>query len=98
MKQSKFTEEQIIAILRQAEQGDATIATVCRAHGVSENTFYKWRQKYGGADVSAVKRLRELEQENARLKRLVAEQALAQEALKELLAKRGPQLPSGGSW
>ncbi len=88
MKQSKFTEEQIITILRQAEQGDATIAAVCRAHGVSENTFYKWRQKYGGADVPAVKRLRELEQENARLKRLLAERDLEIDAVKEVLAKK----------
>lgn len=88
MKQSAFTEEQIIAILRQAEQGGTTIGAVCRAHGISENTFYKWRQKYGGADVTAVKRLRELEQENARLKRLLAERDLEVDAMKEVLAKK----------
>ena len=69
MKTSTFTEEQIVLILREAETGEQTIGTVCRTHGISENTFYKWRKKYGGADVSAIKRLRELELENGRLKR-----------------------------
>ncbi|MDT5120893.1 MAG: putative transposase [Acidobacteriota bacterium] len=61
MKQSKFSEEQIISILRQAEKGEQTIGAVCRAHSISENTFYKWRQKYGGMEVADARRLRELE-------------------------------------
>ena len=69
-----------------------------RKHGISEWTYYRWRQRYGGLAESQAKRLKQLEQENARLKRLVAEQALAQEALKELLTKKGLQSPSGGHW
>lgn len=88
MKLSKFTEEQIIQILQEAERGETTIGAVCRAHGVAENTFYKWRQKYGGADIPAVKRLRELEQENARLKRLLAERDLELDVVKEVIAKK----------
>jgi putative transposase len=61
MKQSKFSEEQIISILREAEKGEQTITAVCRTHGISENTFYKWRQKYGGMEIADAKRLRELE-------------------------------------
>lgn len=69
----RFTEEQIIKILREAERGEQTVSSLCRAHGVSENTFYKWRQKYGGIEVADARRLRDLERENARLKRLLAE-------------------------
>ncbi len=91
MKMSRFTEEQIITILREAEIGDHTIASVCRAHGIAENTFYTWRKKYGGVDVAAIKCLRELEQENARLKRILAERDLELDAgtlwVKEVLAK-----------
>jgi putative transposase len=88
MKQSKFSEEQIIAILREAEKGQQTIGAVCRAHSISENTFYKWRQKYGGLEVSEARRLRELEKENARLKRLLAERDIEIDAMKEVLAKK----------
>ena len=88
MKSKRWNEEQIIAILRQAEKGESTIAEVCRAHGVSENSFYKWRQKYGGLEVNEAKRLRELEQENARLKRLLAERDLEVDALKDVLSKK----------
>ena len=88
MKESKFSEEQIIAILREAERGEQTIAAVCRAHGIAENTFYKWRQKYGGLEVADAKRLRELEKENARLKRLLAESVIEVDAMKEVLAKK----------
>ena len=87
MKTSTFTEEQIVQILREAETGEQTIGTVCRTHGISENTFYKWRKKYGGADVSAIKRLRELELENGRLKRLLAERDLEIDVIKEILGK-----------
>lgn len=89
MKMRRFTEEQIITILRQAETGGQTIGSVCRAHGISETTFYTWRKKYSGVDVAAVKRLRELEQENARLKRLLAERALELDVVKDVLAKKG---------
>ena len=88
MKTSTFTEEQIVQILRQAEAGEQTIGAVCRAHAISENTFYKWRKKYGAADVSAIKRLRELEFENARLKRILAERDLEIDVIKEVLAKK----------
>ncbi len=88
MKTSTFTEEQIVQILRDAETGEQTIGTVCRTHGISENTFYKWRKKYGGADVSAIKRLRELELENGRLKRILAERDLEIDVIKEILAKK----------
>src|SRR2546423_3862760 len=102
MKQSKFSEEQIISILREAEKGEQTISAVCRAHSISENTFYKWRQKYGGIEVADVRRLRELEKENARLKRLLAERDIEIDAMKEVLAKKWEMpLPSGkwgGRW
>ena len=88
MKQSKFSEEQIISILREAEKSQQTISAVCRAHSISENTFYKWRQKYGGIEVSEARRLRELERENARLKRLLAERDIEIDAMKEVLTKK----------
>ena len=87
MKGKRFSEEQIIRVLREAERQDRTVSEVCRAHGVSENTFYRWRQRYAGLSVPEVRRLRELEQENGRLKRLVAERDLEIDALKELLGK-----------
>ncbi len=93
MKTSRFTEEQIVQILRVAETGEQSISSVCRAYGIAENTFYTWRKKYGGVDVAAIKRLRDLEQENARLKRILAERDLELDAgtrwVKEVLAKKG---------
>ena len=86
MRKSKFTDEQIIAILAEQERGMAT-ADVCRRHGVSSATFYKWKAKYAGLTVSELKRLRSLEDENRRLKHIVAQQALDNWALKELLGK-----------
>ena len=79
----RFSEEQIIGILREAERPDTSIRTVVRKHNITEQTFYRWRNKYGGMDVSDARKLKALEIENARLKKLVAEQLLAIEALKE---------------
>jgi putative transposase len=81
-------QEQIIAILQEAQTAP-TKAEVCRTYGISEQTYYRWRQLYGGLDVPHLRRLKQLEAENARLKRLVAEQMLAHETLKEVLEKRG---------
>ena len=82
----KFTEEQIIGILKQHESGVKT-ADVCREHGISSNTFYTWKSKFGGMNVSEAQRLRQLEAENAKLKRIVADQALDIVALKDVLSK-----------
>lgn len=89
MKQ-RFSEEQILGILREGELAP-TKAEVCRKHGISEWTYYRWQRQYRDMEVDQLRRLKQLEQENARLKKLVAEQALAHEALKEVLAKRGLQ-------
>ena len=88
MKESRFTEEQIISILREAERGEQTISAVCRSHSIAETTFYKWRQKYGGMEVPDARRLRELEKENSRLKRLLAERDIEIDAMKEVIAKK----------
>ena len=86
MRRSRFTEEQIIAILAEQERGMKT-AEVCRKHGISQNTFYKWKAKLGGLDVSDARKLKSLETENARLKRLLADALLDSAALKDLLGK-----------
>mgnify|MGYP001627572712 CR=1 FL=1 len=87
MKRSRFKEEQIIAILKEAEAG-MKLAELVRKHGISEQTFYRWRSKFGGMEVSEAARLRELEEENRKLKRLVADQALDILMLKEINAKK----------
>ena len=86
MRKSRFSEEQIVGILKEHAAGEAT-GTVCRRHGISQQTLYRWKQKYDGLEGKELKRLKALEEENARLKRLVAEQALDNQALKELLRK-----------
>ena len=87
MKRSRFTEEQIIGILREQEAG-VPVADLCRKHGLSSPTFYKWKAKYGGMDVSEARRLKALEDENAKLKRMLADSRLDNVALKDLLGKK----------
>ena len=86
MKRSRFTQDQIIGILKEHQAG-TTAADLCRRHGISDATFYTWRSKYGGMDVSEARRLKALEEENAKLKRLLAESVMDVSTLKELLAK-----------
>lgn len=88
MKKRRFSEEQIIAILQEGE-GAESKREVCRRRGISEHTFYRWRTQYAGLSVSQLHQLKVLTSENARLKKLVAEQMLANEALREVLVKRG---------
>ncbi len=83
----RFSEEQIIQILRLGERA-GNIREVCRQQGVTEQTYYRWRKRYGGMEISEVKRLRELERENSRLKRLLADKELALDAMKDLLEKK----------
>jgi len=88
MKRARFSEEQIIGVLKEAEAG-AKVSELCRRHGISDATFYTWRSKYGGLEVSEMRRLRQLEEENRRLKSIVADQVLDMRALKDMLAKDG---------
>ena len=86
MRRSRFTQEQIIGLLKEHQAG-AAVADLCRKHGISDATFYAWRSKYGGLEVSEAKRLKALEEENSKLKKLLAESMLDVSTLKELLAK-----------
>lgn len=87
MKKSRFTESQIVAVLKEGEAG-MPVAELCRKHGVSSATYYQWKSKYSGVQVSELQRLRELEAENAKLKRMYAELALDNAAMKDLIAKK----------
>lgn len=87
MKKSRFTDSQIIAVLKQAEAG-TPVPELCREHGVSSATFYKWRSKYGGMDASMMSRVKELEEENRRLKKMYAESQMSADILKEALSKK----------
>jgi len=87
MKRKRFTEEQIIGVLKEHEAGTAT-SDLCRKHGVSAATFYNWKSKFGGMEVSEARRLKQLENENAKLKRLLADAMLDNSALKDLLSKK----------
>ena len=85
MKKKRFSEEQIVKMLRQAEISNQTVAQICKTHGICENTWYRWKKKFGQMDVPDVRRLRELEKENSRLKRLVAERDLEIDAMREVV-------------
>jgi len=85
MKQTRFTEAQIVGILQEADANGVAVKDACNRHGVCEQTFYRWRRRYGSMQVDEVRRLRELEAENARLKRLLAESALEIDAIREAL-------------
>lgn len=88
MKKNCYSDEQIVGFIREAEKGELTIAEFCRKQGFNEGTFYKWKKRFGQMQVAEVKRLRELESENARLKRLLADRLIEIDAMQELLAKK----------
>lgn len=88
MKKSRFTESQIVSILKEADAG-MKVEQICRKHGISNATYYNWKSKYGGMEASDVKRLKELEDENARLKKMFADLSLEHEGVKDLIAKKG---------
>ena len=87
MKRSKFSDEQILAIVKEGEAG-RKVADVCRTHGITEQTYYRWKSKYGGLELSEMQRLKQLEDENRRLKQIVAEQTLDIQAMKAVIAKK----------
>lgn len=85
MKKKRFSEEQIVRMLRQAEISNQTVSQICKTHGICENTWYRWKKKFGQMEVPDVRRLRELEKQNSRLKRLVAERDLEIDAMREVI-------------
>jgi putative transposase len=87
MKRSRFSESQIVAILKEADAG-LKVAEICRKHGISQPTYYNWKSKYGGMSASELKRIKEIEAEHAKLKRMYADLAMENEALKELIEKK----------
>ena len=87
MKRSKFSDEQILAIVKEGEAG-RKVADLCRAHGINEQTYYRWKAKFGGMELSELQRLKQIEDENRRLKHIVAEQTLDIQALKAVVAKK----------
>ena len=95
MKKTRFTETQIVSILKQQEAGRSV--KICREHGISDATFYNWKSKYGGMEASDVKRMKDLEEENARLKRMYANLAMDNEILRDLFIKKGWALPPKGN-
>ena len=96
MKKTRFTETQIVSTLKRQESGIPT-KEICRELGISEATFYNWKSKYGGMEASDVKRLKDLEEENARLKKMYADLAMDNQILKDLFTKKGWALPQKGS-
>lgn len=88
MRTSKFTEEQIVGLLREAEKGEEKLEALCRARGITVQTYYRWRKKYGGIEVSDVRKMRQLERENTQLKQLLAERELDIAALKAVVRKK----------
>jgi len=96
MKKTRFTETQIVSILKQQEAGIPT-KEICRQHGISEATFYNWKSRYGGMEASDVKRLKDLEEENSQLKKMFADLSLDNQILKEIFAKKGWALPQKGN-
>lgn len=95
MKKTRFTETQIVSILNQQEAGKS-VKDICREHGISEPTFYNWKARYGGMVVSDVKRMKDLEEENSRLKRIVANLTLENDAIKHVIEKKFGGLPTNG--
>ena len=87
MKQKSFSSEQIVAVLQEAEKGEQSIAALCKGMGVTQTTFYRWRRQFGGMGISEAQKLREMEKENGRLKRLLAERCMEVDVLKEALSK-----------
>ena len=87
MKRSRFTESQIVGILKEADSG-VKVRDICRKHGISDGTYYTWKSKYGGLEMSDVRRMRELEAENSKLKRLYADVSLENQSLKDLISKK----------
>jgi putative transposase len=88
MRKPKLTDEQIVAVLREAERGEKTIIEICKKAGVTEQTFYRWRKKFAGNTVNDVRKLKQLEKDNARLLRLLGQRDVEIDAMKELLAKK----------